>query len=77
MLTPYVSNQNPQGRVLGWASDEGQFFTQASQHNQQGVAADFSRSNSTTSRWHVPLANQVYHAPLRVPVKRGRTMSRS
>ena len=62
-LDPYAANQNHQGRIYGWGPDEFDLFSQGSQNNQQVVASDFCWSSSTTARWNVPLAKQLYHAP--------------
>ena len=71
-LNPYAANQDHQGRIFGWGPSEVALFTQASQNNQQVVPSDWSWSNSTTSRWKVPLEKQQYHAPLEAAPKPGK-----
>lgn len=72
VLNPYAANQNHQGRIFGWAGSEFDIFNQASQNNQQVVPSDWSWSNSTTSKWQVPLAKQKYHAPPDVATQPGK-----
>jgi hypothetical protein len=71
-LNPYAANQNHQGRIFGWGPSEFDLFNQASQNNQQVVPSDWSWSNSTTSKWQVPLATQQYHAPPDVETRPGK-----
>ncbi len=59
-LNPYAANQDPHGRIYGWAPSEFDLFNRASQSNQQVVASDYSWSSSTTSKWQIPLAKQSY-----------------
>jgi len=61
-LNPYAANQNHQGRIFGFGPSEFDLFSQGSQNNQQVVASDWSWSSSTTARWRIPLAKQLYHA---------------
>jgi hypothetical protein len=71
-LGTFAANQNHQGRVYGWAQSEFDLFSQASQRNQMVVASDWSGSNSTTSRWQIPLATQQYHTPGNISTNPGK-----
>jgi len=70
-FAPYATNQAHQGRIFGWGPSEFDFFSQASQNNQQGVASDWLWSASTTCRWTVTPVKQKYHTPLNLPTQTG------
>jgi hypothetical protein len=69
----YAANQNPQGRIFGWANNEFDLFNQASQSNQQVVASNHNWSSSTTAKWKVPTVQQKSHPTGVIVTKPGKT----
>jgi hypothetical protein len=71
-LSPYAAQQNPTGRVFGWANSEYEIFKQASQARQQVVASNHNQSSSATAKWKVPIAAQKFHPGGNIATQQGK-----